>query len=120
MTEKYEYVKLQCIRIRDYVFARPKMVYTYLMGFLILSFSFPFVQYYFVTPKPPKTFSVPNLYSESDRSKSDFDKKEQLMENVVIELQRFKRKRENGPLTKNDSLRIEYLYNQYQHLKNGH
>lgn len=120
MTEKYEYVKLQFLRIRDYVFERPKLVYTYLMGILILSFSFPFIQYYFFTPKTQDTFKVPNLYSESDRSKSDLDKQEKLMENVVNELQRYKRKRENGPLTKNDSLRIEYLYNQYQHLKNGH
>lgn len=120
MTEKYEYIKLQFLRIRDRIYAHPKLVYTYLMGTLILSFSFPFIQYYFFTPKIQKYFTVPNLYSESDRSKSDLDKQDQLMENVVNELQRYKSKRENGPLTKNDSLRIEYLYNQYQHLKNGH
>ena len=60
------------------------------------------------------------MYSESDQVKAKMDESEKKMEAVVKELQLLKTKREEGPLTKNDSLRIEYLFNQYQTLKNGH
>jgi hypothetical protein len=41
------------------------------------------------------------------------------MEKIVTELQALKVKRDHDALQKKDSLRIEYLYNQYQELKNG-
>ena len=46
-------------------------------------------------------------------------KNDQKINVIVNELQSLKKKRESGPLSKNDSLRIEYLFNQYQKLKNG-
>nr|DAC75472.1 TPA_exp: hypothetical protein [Elizabethkingia anophelis]DAC75603.1 TPA_exp: hypothetical protein [Elizabethkingia anophelis]DAC75639.1 TPA_exp: hypothetical protein [Elizabethkingia anophelis]DAC75668.1 TPA_exp: hypothetical protein [Elizabethkingia anophelis]DAC76291.1 TPA_exp: hypothetical protein [Elizabethkingia anophelis] len=39
------------------------------------------------------------------------------MEKIVKELELFKLKRDKGSLTKADSLRIDYLFNQYQKLK---
>lgn len=42
------------------------------------------------------------------------------MKKIVVELQSLKDKRDQQKLRKEDSLRIEYLFNQYQHLKNGH
>mgnify|MGYP003619974478 FL=1 len=60
------------------------------------------------------------MYSESDQVKAKMDESEKKLETVVKELQLLKTKREKGTLTKNDSLRIEYLFNQYQTLKNGH
>ncbi|MCB4235773.1 hypothetical protein LDL59_13655 [Kaistella anthropi] len=44
---------------------------------------------------------------------------EKEMEKIVNELQTLKLKRDRKELQKEDSLRIEYLYNQYQELKNG-
>jgi hypothetical protein len=45
--------------------------------------------------------------------------REREMEKIVTELQALKIKRDRNGLQKKDSLRIEYLYNQYQELKNG-
>jgi len=120
MVEKYETLKLKYTKLRDWIFDHPKLVYSYMMITLIVSFSFPFIQYYCFTPKVQSRYFVPNLYSKSDKVKSDLDNNEQEMENVVRELQHYKSKRKKGPLTRNDSLRIEYLYNQYQNLKNAH
>ena len=41
------------------------------------------------------------------------------MEKIVNELKMFKEKNDRQLLTKEDSVRIDYLYNQYQNLKNG-
>ena len=41
------------------------------------------------------------------------------MEKIVNELKILKAKRDQKALLKEDSLRIEYLYNQYQQLKNA-
>lgn len=48
------------------------------------------------------------------------EKNSKEMEKIVNELQLLKAKRDRGELLKVDSLRIEYLFNQYQSLKNGH
>ena len=120
MIEKYDQIKIKCILIKNWILSHPKLVYSYMMTVLLVSFAFPFIQYFCFTPKIQTGFSVPKLYSESDQVKAKLDKNEQEIENVVKELQRYKSKRENGPLTKNDSLRIEYLFKQYQNLKNGH
>jgi hypothetical protein len=42
------------------------------------------------------------------------------MEKIVNELKTLKVKRDQNALKKEDSLRIDYLFNQYQKLKNGH
>jgi hypothetical protein len=42
------------------------------------------------------------------------------MEKIVNELKILKMKRDRKELQKEDSLRIEYLYNQYQELQHGH
>jgi hypothetical protein len=41
------------------------------------------------------------------------------MENIVEELKILKLKRDRNELRKEDSMRIEYLYSQYQKLKNS-
>ena len=41
------------------------------------------------------------------------------MEKIVNELKLLKVKRDHQELQKEDSLRIEYLFNQFQKLKNG-
>ena len=116
---QYTQIKAQVLQLKDWIIKHPKQFYKYIMLILIVSFGLIFIQYYYFTPKIPIN-NIPNLYSESDEVKSEMNMNENKMENVVKELQQLKGKRENGPLTKNDSLRIEYLYNQYQKLKNGH
>ena len=119
-TAKYNLVKKNVLRLKEWIFKNPKKVYRYVMVVLVISFGLIFIQYYFFTPKLSTGNKIPTMYSESDHVKADMDRSDQKMDVIVTELQSLKKKRESGPLTKNDSLRIEYLFNQYQNLKNGH
>ena len=47
-----------------------------------------------------------------------FSEKE--MGKIMHQLEAYKAKRDSKSLTKEDSIRIDYLFNQYQTLKNGH
>lgn len=120
MDTKYKQLQSTGKSLKTWIKAHPKKVYTYMMITLLISFTFPFIEYYCFTPKVAKVFSVPGLYVNSDQIKSGFDKNEKDIEKVVKELSDYKTKREKGTLSKNDSLRIEYLFNQYQSLQNGH
>lgn len=117
--KKYHVIKEQFLQCKNWIMKHPKQVYTYVMIVLFLSFGLIFLQYFYFSPKLSMTSSPPNLYSRSDEIKADMDEVEKKMGIVVKELQQLKSKRENGPLSKNDSIRIEYLFNQYQTLKNG-
>ena len=117
--DQYNNIKEKYFQSKDWVMKHPKRVYKSVMVILVISFGFIFIQYYFFTPKIV-TNNFPNLYSQSDEVKSNLDKNDDKMEKIVKELQQLKHKREVGPLAKSDSIRIEYLYNQYQSLKNGH
>ncbi|WP_286492352.1 hypothetical protein [Empedobacter brevis] len=66
------------------------------------------------------TSSVP--YAKSNENEVNTIKMKQntvKMEKIVNELKMFKEKNDRQLLTKEDSVRIDYLYNQYQNLKNG-
>ena len=119
-TAKYNLTKKNLLRLKEWIYQHPKKVYRYIMVVLVISFGLIFIQYFYFNPKIFTKNNIPNMYSESDQVKAKMDESEKKMETVVKELQLLKTKREEGPLTKNDSLRIEYLFNQYQTLKNGH
>lgn len=115
----YMYLKEQFYAAKEWIIKHPKKVYRYVMFILSISFGLIFFQYYYLTPTTSTKNNIPRMYSESDQVKAKMDNTENKMENIVKELQLMKGKRKKGPLTKNDSLRIEYLFNQYQTLKNG-
>ncbi len=119
-TAKYNLIKENLYRLQKWIYQHPRKVYRYVMVVLVISFGLIFIQYYFFTPKFSFGNKIPTMYSESDQVKADMDKSEEKIDVIVNELQSLKKKRESGPLSKNDSLRIEYLFNQYQNLKNGH
>lgn len=120
ITAKYNSIKENLLRLKEWIYKHPKKVYRYVMVVLVISFGLIFIQYYFFTPKLLTGNKIPTMYSKSDQMKADMDKSDEKMNVIVTELQSLKKKRENGPLSKNDSLRIEYLFNQYQTVKNGH
>ena len=62
----------------------------------------------------------PVLYSKSNTSQNTTLNNEKEMEKIVNELKTLKVKRDQNDLQKKDSLRIEYLYNQYQQLQHEH
>ncbi|GEM53017.1 hypothetical protein EB1_28070 [Empedobacter brevis NBRC 14943 = ATCC 43319] len=61
----------------------------------------------------------PMLYSKSNTSQNTIVKNEKEMEKIVNELKTLKVKRDQNALQREDSLRIEYLFNHYQKLKNA-
>lgn len=119
MIKIYKQTKDQFHLMKDWVMKHPKESYKYVMILLLVSFAFSLIQYFFFTPKIAKSLVIPEMYSKSDKIKADLDQKDQKTEIIIKELEEYKIKRENAPLTKTDSLRIEYLFNQYQNLKNG-
>lgn len=58
------------------------------------------------------------MYAESDKEKAKFQLKEAELEKVMKEIYQFQQKQKQVGLTKSDSVRIEYLYNEYKKLKN--
>jgi hypothetical protein len=94
---------------------RPKKILIYFLVFLVLSGIFAVVREIYFPPKVTFT-SIPNFYTQSDKEKEKFHLKEARLEKVMKELHSFQEKMKS--LTKNDSMRIEYLYNEYKKLKN--
>ena len=102
----------------------PKKIYIYSMIFLTVSFivsmtysmlNYSDKNYLITSPVVPYTnnneIEVMNIKMKQNTAK---------MEKIVNELKMYKEKNNKTFLTKDDSLRIEYLYNQYQNLKNEH
>lgn len=98
----------------------PIQVFKYSVILLILSFGVSLLQYFFSPNQSVFVAPIPSIYSKSENKKQELDNREIKMEKIVKELQQFKSKRDNEILQKSDSLRIDYLFNQYQQLKNGH
>ena len=95
---------------KQWAIANPKSFYKYAMGGLILSFVINMI------------FSILS-YNENKNTKNYIikkqEEKEKKIELINEELKGFKIKRDNGNLSTADSLRIEFLYEQYKALTNG-
>ncbi|MFN3773445.1 hypothetical protein [Cloacibacterium normanense] len=104
----------------EYLQKNPMQVFKYSLFLLIFSFGASLVQYFFSPNMNVFTTHIPFMYSKSDYRKSEIQQQELKMEKIVKELQELKTKRDKGFLNKKDSLRIDYLFNHYQKLKNGH
>ena len=96
---------------------RPKKFLIFFLVILALSSIFSIVREMYFPPKI--TFnSIPTLYAQSDKEKEKFHLKEVELEKVMKEIHQFQQKQKHMGLTKSDSVRIEYLYNEYKKLKN--
>lgn len=98
----------------------PKKFFMYSMIFLSVSFIISIIQGIFFPSDMTFKIKPPILYSKSSVAQNNQTKNTKEMEKIVSELQLLKEKRDHGELLKEDSLRIEYLFNQYQNFKNGH
>ncbi|OWK98052.1 hypothetical protein AP75_08110 [Kaistella haifensis DSM 19056] len=96
----------------------PKKFFTYSMIFLSVSFVGSLIQGIFFPSDSLFKIKPPVLYDKSTVHQNSNAKKDREMENIVEELKILKLKRDRNELRKEDSLRIEYLYSQYQKLKN--
>ena len=90
------------------------------MIFLSVSFIGSLIQGIFFPSDTAFKIKPPILYSKSKMAQNAPVNNEKEMQKMVSELKLLKIKRDRKELKKEDSLRIEYLFNQYQKLKNGH
>jgi len=103
-----------------WIVKNPKRFFMYSMAFLSVSFIISITQGIFFPSDMTFKIKPPVIYSKSSVIQNTLPNNDKEMEKIVSELQSLKVKRDQKKLQKEDSLRIEYLYNQYQHLKNGH
>lgn len=115
-----ELVKSKGNRLLSWVANNPKKFFTYSMIFLSVSFIGSIIQGIFFPSETNFKIKTPILYSKTQTAVKAIQNKDKEMEKIVEELKSLKAKRDQNELKKTDSLRIEYLYNQYQELKNGH
>lgn len=98
----------------------PKKFFMYSMILLSVSFIGSLIQGIFFPSETAFKIRPPVLYSKSKMSQNPSLNNDKEMEKIVNELKTLKVKRDQNALKKEDSLRIDYLFNQYQKLKNGH
>ena len=98
----------------------PKKFFIYSMILLSVSFIASLIQGIFFPSETAFKIRPPVLYSKSKTTQNLTANNDKEMEKIVTELKTLKVKRDQHDLKKEDSLRIDYLFNQYQKLKNGH
>lgn len=97
---------------------RPKKFFYIFLGLIILSTVFNIIKEVYFPSKIDFT-TIPSLYAQSDKTKEEINLKEQKLEQIVKELKQFKAKNEKQELSAQDSIRVEYLYNEYKKIKDG-
>ena len=97
----------------------PKKFFTYSMILLSVSFIGSLIQGIFFPSETAFKIRPPVLYSKSKNAQNQTVNNDKEMGKIVDELKTLKMKRDQNALKKEDSLRIDYLFNQYQKLKNG-
>ncbi len=97
----------------------PKRLYMYSMILLLVSFTGSLIQGIFFPSDTSFKIKPPVLYSNKVVSQNPISVQHKEMEKIVGELKLLKTKRDGNALQKEDSLRIEFLFNRYQQLKDG-
>lgn len=119
----FSVIKQKIAFYKEWLYQHPKEFYKYSFAAIIICFTISVVNFIFFPPTQTKGLQIPMVFSKSDEKieveKAKRDKKLAQMRIIVTELEKLKTKRENEKLSQSDSLRIEYLYNQYQTLQNG-
>ena len=98
----------------------PKKFFIYSMVLLSVSFIASLIQGIFFPSETAFKIRPPVLYSKNKTTQNLSENNDKEMGKIVNELKTLKIKRDQNALKKEDSLRIDYLFNQYQKLKNGH
>lgn len=104
----------------NWAIQNPKKFFTYSMLFLSISFIGSLIQGIFFHSDGAFKIKPPILYSKSKMVQNTAENNEKEMGKIVNELKLLKVKSDHKVLQKEDSLRIDYLFNQYQKLRNGH
>ncbi|WP_343643271.1 hypothetical protein [Chryseobacterium sp.] len=114
MNTSFKQAGQKCLQ---WIVHHPKKFFAYSMIFLSVSFIGSLIQGIFFPSETVFTIKPPVLYSKSQMAQSPTVNNEKEIKKIVEELKTLKVKRDQKQLQKGDSLRIEYLYNQFQKLK---
>ncbi|PWN58479.1 hypothetical protein [Chryseobacterium viscerum] len=112
-------LKQKCQKWLQWAVQNPKKFFMYSMILLSVSFIGSLIQGIFFPSETTFKIRPPVLYSNNKTSQDLPVNNDKKMEKIVNELKSLKVKRDQNSLQKQDSLRIDYLFNQYQKLKNG-
>lgn len=96
----------------------PKKFFVYSMIILSGSFIGSLIQGIFFPSETTFTIKPPVLYSKNEIKHNKASGQDKEMEKIVGEMKLLKEKRDRNALQKEDSLRIEFLFNRYRQLKN--
>ena len=97
----------------------PKKFFIYSMVLLSVSFIASLIQGIFFPSETAFKIRPPVLYSKNKTTQNLTANNDKEMGKIVNELKSLKVKSDRKQLQKEDSLRIDYLFNQYQKLKNA-
>ena len=98
----------------------PKKFFIYSMVLLSVSFIASLIQGIFFPSETAFKIRPPVLYSKNKTTQNLTANNDKEMGKIVNELKSLKVKSDRKELQKEDSLRIDYLFNQYQKLRNEH
>jgi hypothetical protein len=98
----------------------PKKFFAWAMVLLSVSLIASLVQGIFFPSETVFKIRPPIVFSKSRKSDNIPARDDTEMQKIVSEMKVLKTKRDESNLDKKDSLRIDYLFDQYQKLKNGH
>ncbi|WP_263603497.1 hypothetical protein [Chryseobacterium sp. PET-29] len=113
------FIKQTGQKFLERVAKNPKRFFVYSMIILSVSFIGSLIQGIFFPSQKTFTIKPPVLYSNSGISQNTVSAHDTEMEKIVSELKFLKDKRDRNALQKADSLRIEFLFNRFQQLKNS-
>ncbi|MGI9580095.1 hypothetical protein ACR1PO_02675 [Chryseobacterium sp. RRHN12] len=113
------FIKLNGQKWLSRVAKNPKRFFICSMIFLSVSFIVSLVQGIFFPSEKTFTIKPPVLHSNSGIGHNIASVQDKEMEKIVNELKLLKDKRDRNALQKEDSLRIEFLFNRYQQFKNN-
>lgn len=111
------FIKQTAQKWLDRVAKNPKRFFTYSMIFLSLSFIGSLIQGIFFPSDETFTINPPVLYSNNGISQNSASVQDKEREKIVSEMKLLKEKRDRNALQKEDSMRIEFLFNRFQQLK---
>lgn len=106
--------------IKEWIIQNPKKVYVFSWGVIIISIIINIIVDIYIPNKTSNSaFNIPNLLAKSDDEILERKGIELKKEKILKEFQVLREKQATQGLNKNDSLRVEYLYNEYNKLNNG-
>lgn len=111
------FIKQTGQKLLECVAKNPKKFFVYSMIILSVSFIGSLIQGIFFPSETTLVIKPPILYSNNGMSQNTAFIQDKEMEKIVSELKLLKEKRDRNALQKEDSLRIEFLFNRFQQLK---